>query len=284
MKFSLFFLFLLSGTLWAQQIPSLFMQERVDFCEANLSVEEALQLRQELVALEDYFIERGLLFDKSGAAYKVAFQKIVHENDLTFSMDTTFQLLSSVDMEIFLSCYYKMLTPQELSQATIQHYEAFTLISENVDAEITPGIVAQRIIDNLSEEDFELEFLKISSLYTFYTISSPAIPNVFGELGSDVIKDIKTITVSLTEDDQILLDNYLLEGKDLEQNLYDFLLKDPERRGIEFSTNRNTSYQFYLEINKIFDKVYERLKSDRGVVRKHIFIKNQIKHLHNIGY
>jgi hypothetical protein len=271
MKFSLFFLFLLSGTLWAQQIPSLFTQERVDFCEANLSFEEANQLRLELVALEDYFIERGLLIDKSGVAYKALFQKIVNENDLTFSIDTTFQLLSSVDIEVFRSCYFKMLTPEELSQATIQHYEAFKSISEDSGAEITPSIVAQRIIDNLSEVDFELAFLRISSLYAFYIIASPAIPSLFNVLGSDVIKDIKTIAVSLTEDDQVLLDNQPLKTKDLEQALYDFLIKDPEHRGIEFSTKRKTSYQFYLEINKIFDKVYERLKSDRGVVRKHIF-------------
>lgn len=268
-----FFFFLISCTLFAQQIP-LLMQERIDFCEANLSIEEALQLRQELTALEDYFIERGLLFDKSGAAYKAVFQEIVNEYDLTFSIDTSFQLLSSVDMEVFLSCYYKMLTPQELSQATFQHYEAFTRISENVSAEINPRILAQRIIDNLSEKDLELAFLRISSLYTFYTIASPVTSNVFDELGSDVIKDIKTIAVSLTEDDQVLLDNQPLTTKDLEQVLYDFLIKDPENRGIEFSTNRNTSYQFYLETNKIFDKIYERLKNERGNLTKYIFYKD----------
>lgn len=267
---------LTSNFLVAQELPK-FIQERLDLCDSNLSDEQATQLRIELNDLENYFVANGLLNDKSGASYIAVYEQIAKDDDFNFEIDTTFELLEELDFQVLNGCFYKLMTSEQLTQLTFRHQEAAERISSNYSGNLTPGLVAQRIVDNLSSDDFELEFYKISSLLTFYRISNPA-PEIMTVLPkfyhSSEPSSLLTIQVYLNEESQIVIDNSKQTLKQAKNFIYDFLKTEPSKKGVEISASRNASYASYSELLSAVNSVYSEIKEQLGnEIPKNIIFK-----------
>jgi hypothetical protein len=267
----LFIAVLTSNFLIAQKAPTV-PQERLDFCDSNLSDEQTTQLRKELDNLEDYFLTNGLLNDKSGTSYRAVYRQIVQENDLIFEIDTTLELLDNLDFQVYTSCFYKVLPPEQLTQLSTRHLEATQRISRNYDGNVTPSLVAQRILDNLTDDDFELEYFRVSALLTFYRVSSPTPTLNLGlpDFGRPDNPNIQTIHVILNPKDQIVIDAKIFTIESAKQTIYDYLLTAPEARGIELTASRSASYQAYINLTNMFNTVYFELTSELGEIPKNI--------------
>lgn len=266
----LVFLLFSFTSLSAQEIPA-FISEKIQFCEANITEVQVTQLRKELTDLENYFVSKGLLADKSGSSYREVFQKIAEENDLLFTIDKFFGTLEELGFSVYSSCFYTVLTPKEQSQFTPRLLIALEQIASDYE-EVNPGAVAQRILANLTEEDFELEYFKISGLLVFYTIFSPAPTLDFGfpSLDQSELAKLLTIKLLINDNDQLVIENEVRKTESVALILYDFLAVDPVRRGIELSTARETSYAEYLKTSVLIDSVYAKLKLEMGDVPKNI--------------
>lgn len=272
--FLFFNIFIISNSLIAQDLPK-FIQNRLDFCDSNLKDEQVTELRKELNDLEDYFLMNGLLANDSESSYRAVYEQIVKQNDLIFEIDTTFSLLDNLKFQVYTSCFFKVLTPEQLSQLTQRHQKAVERISGDYEGNVTPGLVAQRILDNLTEDDFKLEFFKISALLSFYRTSSPTsslnlgLP-AFSQGGNT---NIQTIQVILNENSQIVIDNNVFTAAGAELAIYEFLSVEPKMRGIEFMASRGASYETYLITTEIFNSVYSKLKSEKGDIPKNIIFR-----------
>jgi len=225
--------------------------------------------------LENYFVLNGLLTDKSGASYRAVYKQIVEENDLIFKIDTTFELLDNLEFQVYTGCFYKVLTPKQLSQLTTRHQEAAERISGGYEGNVTPRLVAQRILDNLAEDDFELEFYRVSSLLAFYRVSSPLPTLNLGlpEFNGTENSNIETVYVNLNQNNQIEIDKRTLTNEQAEQMIYEFLSVKPEMRGIEFTASKDASYESYLKTTEMFNSIYSKLKSEKGDIPKNIIFK-----------
>ncbi|MEN7550807.1 hypothetical protein AAG747_22995 [Rapidithrix thailandica] len=259
--------------LFAQKLPK-FIQERIEFCDANFSDNQAIQLRKELNELEDYFVKKGLLTDKAGKSYRAVYERIAKENDLNFEIDTTFELLAALEFEVYTGCFYKVLSPEQLSELTFKDQEAAERIAEGYEGDVTPGIVAQRIIDNLTVDDFKLEFYKVSSLLTFYRIAHPAPTLDFGllEFSKNMDSNIKTIEIVLNENNSIKIGNSTMSLDEAKQRVFQFLLTDPNKKGVELSVSRDASYESYMELIEMLNSVYSELNKKFDNVAKNIII------------
>jgi hypothetical protein len=267
------FLFANLVTLLAQKNPNSF-QERAEFCDSQITADQSAQLLQELNILEDYFIKKGLLADKSARSYRTVYEKISEENDLNFEIDTTFQLLDSLDYKILLSCYFKVLTNGQLSELNLNHYQAGLRISENNGEEIRPKIVAQRILDNLTLDDFKLDFFRVSSLVTFYLIASPSsIIDIFPEYSEITDSDFEYIKVLLDEQSRICIENKIVSVDKAKAKINQFLSQDPNNRGIELTSSKSTTYQSYLELMEEINSIYKELNEGFGPISKKIIVK-----------
>lgn len=271
MRQILFFITVLISKVIVAQEPPTFLQKRLDFCNSNLSDEQTAQLRKELTSLEDYFLTNGLLNDKSGTSYRAVYKQIAQENDLIFEIDTAFELLDNLDFQVYTSCFYKVLTPEQLTQLSPRHLEAAQRISENYDGNVTPSLVAQRILDNLTNDDFELEYFKVSSLLAFYRTASPSTLNLLlpSSTGTDN-PNIQTIHVILNAKDQILIDDKTFTIESAKQVIYNYLSTEPEARGIELTASRGASYEAYIKVTNMFNTVYSKLTSELGEIPKNI--------------
>jgi hypothetical protein len=272
MRQILLFITILTSNLLVAQEPPTFLQERLDFCNSNLSDEQTTQLRNELTNLEDYFLINGLLKDKSGASYRAVYKQIVEENDLIFEIDTAFELLDNLDFQVYTSCFYKVLTLEQLTQLSTRHLDATQRMSESYNGNVTPSLVAQRILDNLTDVDFELEYFRISSLLTFYRFSSPTPSLNLGlpDFGRPDNPNIQTIHVILNANDQILIDDKTFTIESAKQAIYNYLSPEPEARGIELTASRGASYEVFINVTNMFNAVYSKLTSEMGEIPKNI--------------
>jgi hypothetical protein len=262
-------------TLLAQEYLSSLL-ERTEFCNSELSREQTAQLKDELNGLEDYFIKKGLLADKSGSIYYAVYKKIAAENDLNINIDSTFQLLNSLDYKVLISCFFKVLTKEELSELSLRHYEASVRISENYEGNITPSTVAQRILDNYTLDDFNLEFFRISSLVTFYQIASPTPILDLGLPDNRIYSEInfETIQIILDEQSRINIDNKIRSIEEAAGELNLFLLTDPKNKGIELIISNQAKYESYLKLMDVINSIYFKLNEEFGIISKNIIFKS----------
>lgn len=268
-----YFLFANIFSLLAQINPYSF-KERAEFCDSQITADQSAQLLQELDVLEDYFIKKGLLADNSARSYRTVYEKISEANDLNFEIDTTFQLLDSLDYKVLLTCFYKVLTNAQLSELNLNHYEAGLRISENNGEEISPKIVAQRILDNLSLDDFELDFFRVASLVTFYLIASPSsIIDIFPEHSEITDSDFEYIKVLLDEKSRICIENKIVSVNKAKATINQFLSQDPNNRGIELTSSKSTTYKSYLELMEEINAIYKELNQEFGPISKKIIVK-----------
>ncbi|MFN3998012.1 hypothetical protein [Algoriphagus sp.] len=260
-------------TLLAQEFLSSLL-DRTDFCNSELSEEQTAQLKDELFGLEDYFIKKGLLADKSGRSYHAVYKKIAAENNLNFNLDSTFQMLNSLDFKVLLTCYYKVLCNGQLSDLNLNHYVAGLRISEYNAEEISPRIVAQRILDNLTMDDFELDFFRVSSLVTFYLIanSTSIIDQIF-DSNEETDSNFEYIKVLLDEKSRICIEKKIVSVDKAKAKINQFLSQDPNNRGIELTSSRSATYKSYLELMEEINAIYKELNEGFSPISKKIIMK-----------
>lgn len=265
-----------SQSLIAQELPK-FIQDGLSFCDSNLSKEQTTQLRKEINNLEDYFVTKGLLANKSGTSYKAVYEQIIREDGLNFEIDTTFELLETVDFQALTNCFYKLLTPRQLNQFTIRHQESIEEILEGYSGNLALGLVAQQILDNLKEEYFEFKFYQTFSLLIFYQIASSVYEAmvVLPKSGQSLqTSTLSTIKVFLNEENRIIVDGSERTQQQLEHLIYEFLKIKPSSKGIEISTSQNASYISYLDllsaINSVYDNIMEQFDNE---ISKNIILK-----------
>lgn len=255
----------------SQEIAPL-LQEHVKFCDANITDSEVEKLRSELNQFEGFLVSKGILSDGSGASYRAVYEQIVRDKDLIFDIDTSFEMLDNLDYQVPTKCIYKLLNEAQLAEVSLRHLEAAERISGAYEGDITPAAVAQRILDNISEKDFELEFFRLSSLLAFYRVSSPGPTLDFGmaEFEQDRKVELETILVKLNEQNEVEIDSKVFSDEEVRRVIYSFLSVDPEKRGIKYATSRNTLYETYLKTKEMLLAIYERLRAEKGDIPIHI--------------
>lgn len=249
-----------------------FNYEKTEFCDSNISEENAIQLRRELRELEDYFVEKGLLTDTSGAGYLSVYERIVRDNDLDFEMNIELELLNTLDFNVLSGCFYKALSPEQLSELTLDHLASVRRMSQNMEGDVSPAKVAQNIIDNFSTEDFELGYFKFASLLAFYQISSPLPVFDFGipDYNENLASELETVEVILDEESKIQIDSQILTLDEASQKVYQFLSRDTDKKGLVLTPSRSASYDSYLQLLDMINSIYASLAEENGNVSKNI--------------
>ena len=276
MRLHLFSCFILTfNALFSQELPG-FIQQRVTFCDVNFPEEVSVQLLEELDALESYFVNKGLLETRSGASYRAVYKQIAAENDLNFEIEPIFELLDSLSPRVSTLCFYKLLTREQLARLNPRHETAAERITAPHDGDLTPGIIARRITEHLTDADFDLAFYRISSLLTFYRIAYRGNSLGVGlpDFSDDRITDLSTLEVFLDENSQVLLDGQIITHlKEVREAIRTFISLDPYNRGVEFSASRSASYEAYMETTEVILSTYAELQAELGDIPKNVIIK-----------
>jgi len=267
-----FSLLLYSASIFAQEPPK-FIKEKIAFCDSSMSEAQAIRFRRALNELENNFIEEGLLANNTGASYRAVYQQIADTGDLNFEIERRIGFLDSLSTEVISGCFYKVLTTAEIAQLKPRHQKAAERITAPVD-DVNPALIAQRIVDNITLEDFNLEFYQVSSLLTFYQIASPkALDLTISELSKEADPDLETIKIFVNDQDEIEINGKTSSLDAAEELIYQFIAAKPHDRGVEFSAASGAAYQTFLEANEMLNAVYTDLKEAFGDIPKNIIFK-----------
>ncbi len=217
----------------------------------------------EIDALETYFVEAGLLRDRSGASIYRVYQQIARDGDLQFAVETRFPLLDSVPPPVLARCYPLALETPTASPTLLRYlrtvYEMEDLRS---GGDITPGIVAQEIVDHLRPEDFEHGFLRVSALITFYVTATPVA--LLQKRRFQPPDSVQWAVFSLSADNTLLHNDQSISLDQVSPHLRTFVEVDPPHRGVRMITRRETSYEFYINVYDSVKQVYRELREQEA--------------------
>ncbi|WP_460512817.1 hypothetical protein [Cyclobacterium sediminis] len=262
------FSLLLTLSSYGQQItPEEFLQ-KIEFCNTNLPNELIPEIKKELKQLENHFIERGLLVDNSGKSYYNVYKRIAETNSFNFQTNISLTILDSLAPQTITTCFFKLLTEDQLSKVNQHHLESASNNAKGFDGETTIGVIAQRFVDLFTSEDFELDYFKQSSLLGFYKMSSPnnGILSVFPkyEVKSNANE---LLQINLNEQSEIWIFGKAIDMDHLTKLVEDFIKIDPIQRAISINSSRNASYESYLKmieaVNKSINELREELASQK---------------------
>jgi biopolymer transport protein ExbD len=135
-----------------------------------------------------------------------------------------------------------------------------------------PGLVARRILDHLSPEDFDLEYYRVSSLLTFYQIATPAEESLVEWFDSTEKKDlpVEVVSVYLDQENSIYVNATRVSTSEGEKIIYQILKRNPTQTVIEVTVAREALYDSFLQCREMIDAVYSKIESELGVVPKRI--------------
>lgn len=241
--------------------------DHIAFCDSNFPEEDIPKLRSEFNQLEQYFIQAGLLKDKSGSSYYAVYQQISQEGDLIFNRTQSFPLLESLNPRLMQRCFYKLLTEDQLLEINPRHLEAAEAITKDFEDSITPGVVAQRIIDNLSAEDFDLEYYRISSLLVFHNFTSVYIPPTPPEPD---LSDKEVLFIEMNGD-QITALGKPVSINQITKIIDDFTTESSDNKIIKIASTRDTRYDLYI---RVLDMTKASIEKRRHALAKETFATN----------
>jgi hypothetical protein len=238
-------------------------------------------IRKDLLDFESRLIEKKYLFDNSGESYLKLYSQIEKVGDVEIFRDYNYSSIDSVPMTEFTKCYDKEL----ISKSTSPFKNLFSEFDKINPTEISPGLAAKIILRSFGPKDYELESVRLYSLYTFYKTSlndkglSETLPTIENE---DLFINYtnKTLTINHWQNDSISLNGQITEKVKLNVKIREFLHQrvDSTILVINYNTSRKVLYSDFLivldiinrEINNVndsiamntFDHVYSELSEN----------------------
>jgi hypothetical protein len=280
----LFFILLLSFEgLYAQKAANTYLKHK-EFCDENIPTNLIPRLKKELSDLEQFFINKGLLLDNTGKSYYKVYEMMAKEGDLYFTLDTSFALIDSLDFSVPQKCFYRVVSDEQLSELKKRHHKAAQKIVSKQKGDITLRIIAQRVITHLKEEDFDLEFYRVSSLLSFYMLSNhiemvPYLPNNV-QVKAKVDNTLKLV---LNENSELYLNNQVINHDRVEEVISGFLNGDLTKLAIEIDASRSATYESLMKLMKVIDSRYEELRNEQSLIEySQVYSKLITEHKKNI--
>lgn len=232
-------------------------------CAGQVDQRVLLSLRGELDSLEAYFVKEGLLHDKSGTGIYRVYQQIARDGDLLFAVKKKFPLLDSIPPQVLSRCYPLALETPTVSPNLLRYLRtAYEMKALSSEGNITPGKVAQEIVNNLKPEDFDQGFLRVSALITFYIVATPA--SLLPICAPQPPDSLQWTVLSLSADDVLRYDDQVIALDQLSPRLRTFVEVNPQRRGVRMDTRRETSYEFYISVYDSVKQMYQALRKQKA--------------------
>ena len=219
-------------------------------------------LQQDLDTLEAYFIQEGVLTDGSGPSFYQVYEQIAKEDDFLFSINRDFPVLDTLPPHELQRCYWRALAPSKLTNADIRYLKTLYKMSQQRSrGNITPGVVAQGIVDKMKPDDFNSEFLKTGALLTLYLISSPYSPSLNVNPGTPD-SALSFAELRITANNEMMFNQTPIDIAQITQKVKTFVLVSPHQRGIRIATDRETLYESYLLAFDSVKKAYVILREE----------------------
>ncbi|KAB1065939.1 ExbD/TolR family protein [Salibacter halophilus] len=239
-------------------------------CLVKSYKEQQVNINQELDELEKYLIGSKSLKSSAGQSYYDFYQEIAELNDIPATLDyDRFENIYKLTPNEFYSanCLEQL---KRLDSTTIANskYSQMTLAIQNAaQNEVSPSSIAKAITSVLTPSDFDKQYFRAVALLTIaYTANSDVgLQRQLKPNDNEDNATYESILVTLTEENQITLNENEISQEELKTTLTEFIKANGANHVINFRADKGTSYDFYLKIQDQIGSVYNELRNELAI-------------------
>lgn len=269
MKQIIIIVYLLTGLISCGQKKDRIESVLLDCLESSYN-EIGVDLNRELDALEQYLIDDGTLHSNSGQAYFNFYKRVVEINDIPneIDIDKFENLMKLKPIEYYSSSCINNLKKNDSTEIINSKYYQMTLKMQEVvtNGEISPSSVANAIISVLKPSDFDKPYFRAIALLTILNTS-----NIETGLKRELLpkkqkdySDFRSVSILANSKSEIILNDKIISSETLKNKLYDFIKNNQEHHLIVFSSEKGTTYDFYLKVQNHIFETYSRLREEKS--------------------
>ena len=229
---------------------------------------EGVDIKKQLDEFESYLIENGSLASSSGQAYFDFYNKIVELNDLpAITNSEQFEELYKLhpDQYYSLNCLTRI-TELDSNEIKASKFNDLTLAMQNLKTRtnISPSIVAKEITSVLGPSDFDNPYYRSIALLTIANTGNVGtgiltkLPHSKNQ--EENLEEYASLTILLTASDEIFIGQTIVSQKELHSQLKNFILNNESKHLIHFTTEKGTSYDFYIKIQDFTKEIYSKVR------------------------
>ena len=245
-------------------------------CLINSYQAKGVDIEDELSKLEKHLIENGDLKSKSGQAFYDFYKKVVSLNDIPTTLNyDKFEAIYKLNPNEYYSndCLRELTRLDSLEVATSEYFLLNQKIQEvSQQGNISPSKISEAILSVLSPSDFERPYYRASGLLAIAWTSNP-------ETGKTELIEPKTIdysnfpiiTIKASDKNEIIVNGETVNENKFETELTAFIRKNQSKHQIEFSSDKETAYGFYIKVQNSILEIYSSLRDEKA---KEIFNKS----------
>ncbi|MFC3417720.1 ExbD/TolR family protein [Algoriphagus hitonicola] len=233
---------------------------------------EQVNIKQELDELEKYLISSKSLKSSAGQSYFDFYKEIADLNDIPTTLDhDRFENIYKLTPNKFYSidCLEKLKRADSSTIADSKYSQMTLAIQNAAQNEVSPSSIAKAIISVLGPSDFDNQYYRAVALLTIaYTANSEV--GIQRQLETNENEDnaeYESISVTLTEKDQIILNRNEISQEELKIALAEFIKANGSNHEINLRADKAASYDFYLKIQDQIVLVYNELRNELAMTK-----------------
>ncbi len=211
--------------------------------------DKGVAFKRVIYDFEQLLITEKILGDRSGKSYKALFEKIATNNEFTNWPVTSFgDLLNTIgrpQQEALENCL------TTLEKTPVNKLEAFAKIIQTSE-KLTPSILANGILATLDDDDFELNYYKMSAFLLFdtinYTNDSGLIRALPEQEEHTTFNAENAIKVYIDGENQFFVNNEKVDLEKLKSKVRAYVSNNESESYIALSSERKTSFASYIDV------------------------------------
>lgn len=262
MKKNLLFITILILTISCTGQNILRIEDKLMDCAYQTYDDKGRAIKTLIFDFEQLLIDEKIIKDRNGDDYAAIFKKIALENDFDFTPSKSFlaelQKLAKPNPANSEECRNAILGNSSIEESKIAKLE-IVLDSIQTSGNGNASKIANGILSVLSENDFELDYYKLRTLFLFDLLNPKSdidlrIPELQTQGHSKNLDNALHIYVD--EKNQIFVNGKLMNLKELREKIKNYESKNKSESIFTLKTELDTKYSKYIEVqNSIVSEI-----------------------------
>jgi hypothetical protein len=230
---------------------------------------KGVDIEEELAELEKNLLEKGDLKSTSGQAFYDFYKKVVSLNDVPTTLDyDKFEAIYKLNPNEYYSndCLRELTRLDSSEIVTSKYYLLNQKIQEvSQQGNISPSEISEVILSVLSPSDFEKPYYRASGLLAIAWTSNPETEKIeLTEPKTIDYSNFPIIAIKASDKNEIIVNGEMVNENKFKTELATFIRKNQSKHLIEFSSDKETSYGFYIKVQNTIMEIYSSLRDEKA--------------------
>jgi len=269
------------------------MEKKLMECYYQTYSDNGAELKELISNYQRLLVEEQVMADSSAKSYLNFYQKLADEKEFEHvpskSFLTELQNIEKPNGMINRECQTNVLADSS-SYDTNKIFILEDAISSVQEAgDLSPSLVSKQILTVLNEEDFELDYYRLRTLFLFDMLNVDyGIDNKLRTATGDVIEHDLTdaLKISISEKNQIFVNGQKVNIDQLKKKVADYEQTHKNSSVIAISASRETMYRTYIDVQNSITSAIQNLREKIAINEYQLgfekLIEKQKKSIKNI--